>query len=270
MPEHAALSRRVMTVTPTSAGKRTRRRDPAIDHELGLGVIARVPWLRERLLAWFASHRWVFPWREPGRLAYDLIVAEVLLQRTMAAKVAGIYSAFIGRYPSWDALARAKPGDLQESLRPLGLWQQKTEVLQSLAGVMASSGGSVPASRDALQTLPGVGQYIANAVLLVLHGKPEPLLDVNMARVLERVFGTRTSADIRDDPYLQTLSRRVVAGDRSLELNWAILDLGALVCRAGRPQCDDCPLQVGCDYHERAARRSRSAEAPSAVVSPDG
>src|SRR5205823_5501423 len=111
------------------------------------------------------------------------------------------------RYPSWSALARANFQELQEYLRPLGLWLQKAQVFQSLAAAMEERAGSLPTSRSELERLPGIGQYIASAVLLTLYNQPEPLMDVNMARVLERFFGPRKLADIRYDPYLQTLSR---------------------------------------------------------------
>ena len=99
-----------------------------------------------------------------------------------------------------------------------------------------------------------VGQYIASAVLLFCHDQPEPLLDVNMARVLERYFGPREFADIRYDPYLQSLARKVVSCRRPAQMNWAILDLAALVCRTHSPRCGECPVAKGCRYRNRRAR----------------
>ena len=71
------------------------------------------------------------------------------------------------------------------------------------------------------------------------------MLDVIMARVLERYFGPRKLADIRYDPYLQTLSRQVVK-TRPVGLNWAILDLGAMICTASNPKCSSCPMASTC------------------------
>lgn len=175
-------------------------------------------------------------------------MAEILLQRTTAARVAEAYPAFLALYPSWKELAEGGPEKLHQFLRPLGLWKQKAEIFQSLAQSMEKRGGSLPATRIELEQLPGVGQYIASAVLLVVHGVAEPLVDVNMARVLERFFGPRKLADIRYDPYLQTLARRVVEGEHSLQVNWAILDLGALACKVGQPLWHVCPLQEQCAF----------------------
>ena len=96
-----------------------------------------------------------------------------------------------------------------------------------------------------------MGQYVARAILLFCHGQPEPLLDTNMARVLERYFGPRQLADIRHDPYLQELSRRVVAAGDPVVINWAILDLGAMVCKPRTPECNACPLKRGCQFRKQ-------------------
>src|SRR6266516_1852968 len=76
-------------------------------YELSPETAKRISWLRRRLLSWFARNGRSFPWREPGRTPYEVVVAEILLQRTTAAGVARAYPGFIERYPSWSALAQA-------------------------------------------------------------------------------------------------------------------------------------------------------------------
>jgi A/G-specific adenine glycosylase len=120
---------------------------------------------------------------------------------------------------------------------------------------LAASGGHFPAERADVEALPGVGQYVANAICLFALHQPEPLLDVNMARVLERNFGRRKLADIRYDPRLQEVSRLVVSGPDSVQVNWAILDLASGVCTTVDPQCWQCPLFSVCDYAQDKKRR---------------
>ncbi len=115
--------------------------------------------------------------------------------------------------------------------------------------------GNIPMSRIELEALPGVGQYIAGAVLTTLYNQAEHFIDVNMDRLLGRFFGPRKLAGIRDDPYLQTLARRVVEGRDSLYINWAILDFGALVCKPNRPLCGDCPLKTKCQAFDQWTRQ---------------
>ncbi len=105
--------------------------------------------------------------------------------------------------------------------------------------------------------MPGIGSYSASVVLATLFGRREPFLDVNMARVLERFFGPRKYANIRDDPYLHTLAARFVASPYFMDLNLAMLDLGALVCRP-RPHCDLCPLGRRCRFNVSRVRSARA------------
>jgi A/G-specific adenine glycosylase len=84
--------------------------------------------------------------------------------------------------------------------------------------------------------------------MLFVHDEPQPLLDTNMARVLERFFGPRLMADIRYDPYLQALAKEVVSCDDAIRVNWAVLDLAALVCRLRNPNCGHCPLTSRCQF----------------------
>jgi len=146
---------------------------------------------------------------------------------------------------SWQALAAASESELATVLQPLGLWRRRAQVLRPLSAALARANGRFPSERASIEALPGVGQYIANSILLFCHGSSQPLLDTNMARVLERYFGKRRLADIRYDPYLQELASRVVEHEDSASVNWAILDLAALVCRP-RPRCSECPLSRDC------------------------
>jgi A/G-specific adenine glycosylase len=100
---------------------------------LPLEAVERIPWLRRRLLSWFKQSGRSFPWRDAERTPYEVVVAEILLQRTTAAGVAQAYAGFIQRYPSWEALENA--------LRPLGLWRQKALAFQQLAQAIEERGG---------------------------------------------------------------------------------------------------------------------------------
>jgi len=204
--------------------------------------------LRRQLLRWSVNHGRKFPWRKVSSTNYQYIVAEVLLQRTRAETVASFFPKFIEEFRSWKKLGSASVPRLQRCLQPIGLWRRRATSVQALARAMAKRNGRFPKDRDAIEALPGIGQYIANAVLLFCHGQRQPLLDVNMARVLERVFGPRELADIRYDPYLQELARSVVRCKEPVKLNWAILDLAATVCLKGKPRCGVCPVASLCQY----------------------
>lgn len=202
-------------------------------------------------MAWFDTNGRKFPWRRVSTTKYQHIISEVLLQRTRAETVAVFFPEFVRKYPSWKKLEAAGVEDLQHYLKPIGLWRRRASSIHALASEMARRDGRFPLDQGEVETLPGIGQYIGNAVLLFCHGIPRPLLDVNMARVLERVFGQRKLADIRYDPYLQQLAQEIVKCNEPARVNWAIIDMAALICLPRNPQCGSCPFSRTCKWRRR-------------------
>lgn len=208
----------------------------------------KVKFLQEKLLEWYQVSGRRFPWRNKSISNYQKVIAEVLLQRTKAETVAKFYVKFIIDFPNWKSLADADVKVIEQYLVPIGLYRQRSVRLQNLAKEMVKRGGRLPHDRQDLESIPFMGQYIANAVELVVFNKPSPLVDVNMARVIERYFGPRKMADIRYDPYLQDLAYKIVSHPETKIINWAILDFAALVCVARVPKCDRCVLSETCTY----------------------
>lgn len=210
--------------------------------------LERVSRFRDDVTRWFAVSGRDFPWRRPGTGLFELVVTECLLQRTRAEVVADMFDRFFEVFPGWQALDSTPLAELQVHLKPIGLWRRRATGLKELAREMVARKGRFPGSREELEELPAIGQYVASAVLDFAFEGREPLLDSNMARVLERYFGPRALADIRYDPYLQELAREVVSTGSCVEVNWAILDFAALVCKPRKPACDSCPLSGDCRY----------------------
>jgi A/G-specific adenine glycosylase len=232
-------------------------------HEISPEAAQHISWLRGRLLSWFARNGRSFPWREPTRTPYEVVVTEILLQRTTAVAVARAYVGFLKCYPSWIALAQSPLVDLENALRPLGLWRQKALAFKQLAQSIELNGGIVPGTRKELERLPGIGPYTASAVLAIVYGRAEPLLDVNMARLLGRFLGPPEGLEAKPKRMLHALALRLVRSKRALEVNWAVLDFGALVCRARRPLCPECPLRARCQY--AMARHSQPTSSAGAL-----
>ena len=206
---------------------------------------------RAALLAWFDEHGKLFSWRRANTSEYETIIAELLLQRTRRETVDAFLPVFIDKFPAWADLVRVSTPSLQAVLRPIGLWRRRAVTFRKLATAMVTLKGGWPTDREAIEALPGVGQYMANAIELFCHGRPRPLLDSNVARVLERCFGPRVLADIRYDPYLQALAMATVNCSNSIRINWAMLDLAAAVCAPKGPRCLACPLQHMCKHAGR-------------------
>ena len=223
--------------------------------------VEKIQFFRRGLIRWWKHSQRKFPWRHRRASLYHQVVSEVLLQRTRAETVKIFWPTFIERFPNWKALADATPREIEDVLCPIGLARQRAPRLHALGKTMTERNGRFPKSRDEIESLPGIGQYIANAVFMFDHGVPKPLLDVNMARVLERYFGSKRLADIRYDPYLQSLGHSIVHYHDPASVNWAILDLAALICTPSKPLCEKCPVRRDCKYAgAKLARANRYRE----------
>ena len=211
---------------------------------------ADIIFFQKTLLKWYEHYGRSFPWRNKSATNYELIISEVLLQRTKAETVSSFLPQFLKTYPSWKQLGEASERELQESLRPIGLYRQRSKRLYQLAQELKKRKGHFPKNRNEVEDFSMMGQYITNAYELYILKKKAPLLDVNMARLLERFFGKRELVDIRYDPYLQTLAYRIVNIEETKEINWAILDYAAMICKKINPKCSTCPLIKSCKYYQ--------------------
>ncbi len=108
--------------------------------------------------------------------------------------------------------------------------------------------GDLPETKDLVEELSLFGQYTANAFDLFVLNKPSALLDVNMARLLERYFAPRRVKDYRFDKQLKQTANKVTDHPSSKEINWAILDYATLVCTSQKPKCDICALAEKCNF----------------------
>jgi A/G-specific adenine glycosylase len=210
-----------------------------------------IRYFQSRIVHWYQEHGNKYYWRRKNVSNYVRIISEFLLQRTNSDTINTFVRSFFSKYPNWKALSLASETELQVVLKPIGLWKRRASSLFRFVKSVCEINAEFPLQREVLEALPGVGQYIAGAILLFYHHKAEPLLDVNMARVLERFFGPRKLADIRYDPYLSKLSHKVVKGDKPQDINWAVLDHAKAICIIKNPKCPYCPLSARCLYYSR-------------------
>ena len=206
--------------------------------------------LQSAVLRWAVSNTRHFVWRNNCRSPYEIVVAELLLKRTTAAATAHVYEFFLWKYPNVDALALASEEELSQAFKSVGLYTQRAKAVGKLAQYLIEhEAGSIPNTLDQLIKVPGLGSYSARAVLSFGYGKPAAVVDANVVRVLSRVF----QKEIPERPtanLLQQLADAVLPEKAHREFNFALLDLGALVCRYVKPHCNLCPLVNICDYHK--------------------
>lgn len=200
----------------------------------------------ERILAWYGEYGRDLPWRRT-RDPYAVLVSEILLHQTQVKTVLPVYEAFLTRFPDVFSLACADLADVKEITDPLGYKVRGRWLHEIARAVVERYEGRFPDTVEELVALPGVGRYTAGAVVSFAFEKPAPILDTNVNRLLGRYFGVDfrdSRADTRHR--LWALAEALVPPDRVHAFNQALMDLGAMVCTARRPECLICPLHEDC------------------------
>jgi A/G-specific adenine glycosylase len=206
----------------------------------------QVSQVRRRLVRWYARHGRDLPWRRT-RDPYHILVSEVMLQQTQVERVVGYYDRFLRRYPTLESLAASTEFEVREAWEGLGYYARARNLQRTAKQVAAEHGGRLPDDLQTIQRLPGIGRYTAGAVLSFAYGKDAAILDTNAARVLARVFGVRRRGSKgRLQRRLWEIAEAVTPPGQAERFNQAIMDLGATVCRARRPECPRCPVRSCC------------------------
>jgi A/G-specific adenine glycosylase len=211
-----------------------------------------------RLLAHYRRTARDLPWRRTHD-PYGVLVSEVMLQQTQAARVTPAFDRFVGRFPTLEALAAAPLGAVLREWSGLG-YNRRARDLHRIARM---SPQGLPKTVAELDALPGIGAYTAGAIASFAFGKRVPFADTNIRRVLGRVFlgrpGTNKEAVELDAAAMPT---------RSSDLwHHALMDLGATICKP-KPRCDACPLNADCRYARSQAVGRRSPSITARPVRP--
>ena len=203
--------------------------------------------MQVQLLEWYRREARSLPWRDaPG--PYSTWLSEIMLQQTRVATVVPYFEAFLARWPTVEDLARAPLEEVLGAWSGLGYYSRARNLHRAAQAV--TEGGGFPTTPKELQSLPGVGRYTAGAIASIAMGQDAPLVDGNVERVLSRLFR------LEDDPRspggaraLWLLAERLLVRGSAGDWNQALMELGALVCLPGTPDCASCPVASHCESH---------------------
>ena len=201
-------------------------------------------WFRRRLLAWYRRHGRDLPWRET-RDPYRILVSEVMLQQTQVDRVLPKYHEWLDRYPTLDGAGRGARGRRRQDLVSARLQHPAAAAAGDRARSGRATAASCRATRTTLRSFKGIGAYTAGAVMSFAFGKRAAILDTNVARVLFRIFvGRGDRAAHAMEKHLWEISRAVLPHRHVFDFNQALMDFGATLCTARKPQCMICPMIV--------------------------
>lgn len=205
-----------------------------------------IPAIREKLNRWYTARRRDLPWRKT-RDPYRIWLSEAMLQQTQVNTVIPYYHRFTERFPDVHALAGA---DMQEVLKMwegLGYYARARNLHKAARTAVERYGGEIPPEWSDICALPGVGDYIASAVLSIAFDRPFAVVDGNVKRVLARLFCIESPVNDTTSykHFRETAQALLDVGAPGLH-NQAVMELGALVCKPKKPLCGECPVSLEC------------------------
>ncbi len=218
--------------------------------------------LAHRLLAWHESQPpRRYPWRAEPRTPYRVWVAEVMLQQTRTETAGPYYTRFLARFPTVENLAAATLDDVLKAWAGLGYYARACHLYRAAQQIVAA--GGFPATYAGWRALPGVGDYIAGAVLSLAYGQDVPAVDGNGRRVLARLRAveddiTRAAAHRK----LRVVAAELLPPGQAGAFNEALMDLGATVCTPRAPRCHECPWSSDCLARAQGRVESLPVRAP--------
>ncbi|ETY71933.1 adenine glycosylase [Bifidobacterium moukalabense DSM 27321] len=236
------------------SSERTPGREYGADaeHSDDAGVVAG------SLAEWWRESARDLPWRFGRTTPWGVLVSEVMSQQTQMSRVVPYWQAWMERWPDAAALADAPKADVITAWGRLG-YPRRALRLQECARVVANDyHDDLPHTYDELTALPGIGDYTASAVMSFAYGERIAVIDTNIRRVLSRVFLGTESRGGAASPAERALANKVlpedpVAGCRgfdrpSVMWNQSVMELGAVICTAKSPLCEQCPVSAECAF----------------------
>ncbi|MEA3403408.1 MAG: A/G-specific adenine glycosylase [Armatimonadota bacterium] len=216
--------------------------------------------IRELLLAWFDEQRRDLPWRRSDD-PYRIWVSEIMLQQTQVERVVPYYERFLEAFPTVHDLAGADVDEVLRLWEGLGYYSRARNLHRAACMMVEAHGGRFPRGLEEALALPGVGRYTAGAILSIAYHEPVPAVDANAARVLARLFAVDGRIDGGEGRQrIEELAQLTLSRKRPGDFNQALMELGAMICTAGRPGCLLCPATEVCAG--RAAGRETEIPPP--------
>jgi A/G-specific adenine glycosylase len=216
-----------------------------------------LPDITKKLLAWWDDGHAELPWRQTSD-PYAIWVAEVMLQQTQIATVIPYYERWLDRYPNVRELASAPLDEVLKTWEGLGYYSRARNLHAAAQLIVTEYGGCLPNEVASLRKLPGIGRYTAGAITSIAFGKPAPVLDGNVIRVLSRLLDVdHDVSKTKTNNQLWNIAGNLVPEERPGAFNQALMELGQTVCLPANPRCHDCPINMDCLARARGTQLDR-------------
>ena len=204
--------------------------------------------LTKKILYWYDNNKRTLPWRKKIpqiKKEYYTLVSEFMLQQTQVVTVIPYFNSFVEDIPNMNSLAKIKESKLLKYWEGLGYYSRVKNLKKTAEILEKDFNSRLPRTIDELKSLPGIGDYTANAIMAIAFNKPFIPLDGNIERVIKRLLSLKLVKEISKENLIR--EKKILGTSlRSSDYAQALMELGALVCRPKNPLCNQCPLTKNC------------------------
>ena len=187
---------------------------------------------------------------EADGIAWRLLVMARLSAQCTDARVNIVCRDLFQKYPTLEAMADADISELENTVRPCGLYRTKADSIKRACRMLCDDfGGIVPDNMDDLLSLPGVGRKIANLIIGDVYGKPALVADTHCIRICGR-FGMYPT-DMKDPTKVEMIMKELIEPAEQSDFCHRIVQFGRDTCSARSPKCSECPLADICGYKNK-------------------
>lgn len=198
------------------------------------------------LIQWFAEHGRDLPFRRT-KDPYKIWICEIIFQQTRISQGLQYYENFIDRFPDVQTLANAHQEEVLLYWKGLGYYSRAINLHKASHQIIHDFSGLFPSANDDIIRLKGVGKYTAAAIASICFGAHLPAVDGNLYRILSRFFADSKPVTDHDAfNYYSDLALKLIPPNKAGLFNEAMMDLGSEICTPKKPNCGECPLNLGC------------------------
>ena len=204
--------------------------------------------ISNKILLWYDNNKRILPWRKKvsqKQKEYFTFVSEFMLQQTQVKTVIPYFEKFVKQIPTFQSLADVDEKILMKHWEGLGYYSRARNLKKTAQLIIKNFDGKLPNDLEDLLTLPGIGNYTANAILAIAFNKSFIPLDGNVERVLKRYLFLKKEKEITKEN-LHKKKSILGTSPRSSDYAQALMELGALICKPTNPNCLKCPISKKC------------------------
>jgi A/G-specific adenine glycosylase len=203
------------------------------------------------LTRWYEKNKRDLPWRQT-RDPYKIWISEIMLQQTTVNTVIAYYQQWEKVFPTIHELAQAPLQKVLKQWQGLGYYNRAKNLHKAASIIINEHQGLIPQDPQKIRSLPGFGPYTTGSVLSIAYDLPITIIDANVRRVVMRLLALPGIADTKQDNEINKFLLKVLPSNKVGDFNQALMELGALVCRAKEPICTVCPVNKYCQAYKQS------------------